>query len=389
MSGYLPTLNGWRGIAILAVLLCHGSATLFAPSGGICPNRTWYDWALRGETGVDVFFGISGLLICSKLAEERRRTGRVDLRRFYVRRTFRIIPASLVFLGVLGLLTETVPLPVARWEWWSSLLYVRNYLPGLSGEGWFTGHFWSLAVEEHFYLLWPALMLLGAASEARRRILVLALLFAAWGIGEARWHCLERVWPVPPEHRTDVRLGGLLWGCWMALVLVEPARRERMTRWLSGWRGVGFVALLGVVAVSKLPMGQVMLGFLVPFALAATVLHPGTWVGRFLECGPLQAVGKLSYSLYLWQQLFLVPPKLLPHPPLGWVQLWPWNWVATFACAAISYRLVEQPLIGLGHRWTASPSVEERQPMRRPHVPMGRPLVEGTASIREADSGRD
>ena len=380
MPGYLPTLNGWRAVAIFAVVACHAAATLFAPGGGAYPSLTWYDRALRGEAGVDVFFGISGFLICSRLLDERRRTGQIDLRRFYVRRTFRIVPAALAYLGVLALVARLVTLEIDPREWWASLFYFRNYLPGAAGDGWFTGHFWSLAVEEHFYLLWPALLIAWAAADARRRTAALALAIAAWGVLEGRGHWLESVLPVPaPTHRTDVRLDGLLWGCWMALVLNEPARRDRMARWLSGYRGPAVVGLLLVVTVAKLPMGETSLAMLVPFALAATVLHPKTRLGAFLEWGPLQAVGKLSYSLYLWQQLFLLPPKLLPHPPLGLLQLWPWNVVAAFACAAISYWAVERPMIGLGHRLTTSKAPAPSGVVPGPHFAGARPRAADSA----------
>ena len=368
MPGYLPTLDGWRAVAILAVLLCHASASLFSP-GGIHPDAWLQSLAYKGASGVEVFFGISGLLICSRLLDECRRAGRIDLRRFYIRRACRILPASLAYLGVAGLIALARPMEVEPREWWGCLLFVRNYLPDPAHGGWYTGHFWSLSVEEHFYLLWPALLIAWGAADARRRTFALALAVASWGALDLRNRWLTGLLPgVRPMSRTDVRLDGLLWGCWMALVLADPARRARAARWLSGWRGLAATAALATFVLARLPMEKVAVAFLVPVALAATVLNPRQALGRLLEWGPLRAVGRISYSLYLWQQLFLVPNKMMSRPPLGAWQLWPGNLLAVFACATLSYVAVERPMIRLGHLLTSPARPDAGPSPPSPHL---------------------
>ena len=380
MPGYLPTLNGWRAVAILAVMACHGSASIFSP-GGIYPDAWLQAIAYRGASGVEVFFGISGLLICSRLLDERRREGRIDLRRFYVRRCCRILPASFVYLGVVGLIALARPLAIDPRELSACLLFVRNYLPDPGHGGWYTGHFWSLAVEEHFYLLWPALLIAWGAADARRRTFALTLAVAAWGALDQRNRWLTALLPgVRPLSRTDVRLDGLLWGCWMALVLADPARRARVGRWLSGWRGPAVTVALATYILARLPMEKVAVAFLVPIALAATVLNPRAALGRLLEWGPLQAIGRISYSLYLWQQLFFVPGRKLPGAPLGAWQLWPLNVAAVFACATLSYLVVERPMIRLGHLLTTPGRADAGATPPSPHV--GVPDRRGEGSMR-------
>ena len=166
-----------------------------------------------GATGVALFFALSGFLITTRLLEERQRRGSISLKKFYTRRVFRLIPASLTFLLVLGVLTLAGVLTVTREQWLCSLFFFRNYIPmDFSGGGWFTAHFWSLAIKEHYYLIWPALLIL-----SRGPAIVPAVI--ATGVATCRYidlhyHVVHATLWFPG--RTDVRLDGLLWGCALA-----------------------------------------------------------------------------------------------------------------------------------------------------------------------------
>lgn len=353
MKGYIPTLDGWRAVAILGVLLCHGAAEFFG-EGGLFPNWRLLAIAYRGSHGVDLFFGLSGFLITARLLEERRRCGRIDLRRFYARRAFRILPASLTFLAVLAALTLAFPMGVEPWEWRSCLLFARNYVPGSVHQGWYTGHFWSLSAEEHFYLLWPALLCAWAVAPKRaaKRTATLLLSVAAWAEIEPHVHLLDRILPgVFPPERTDLRLDGMLWGCWLALVLADPSRREALRSRL-GRPGVRIALVIGFLATSLeiIPVSGRLGAALIPTLLAATVLHPHSRAGRLLDWAPLRWLGRLSFSIYLWQQLFLLPARARGYAPLGRWQEWPLNVPALFACATLSYALIERPMVRLGQR---------------------------------------
>jgi peptidoglycan/LPS O-acetylase OafA/YrhL len=260
--------------------------------------------------------------------------------------------AVLAVLGLAGLITIT------RGQMLASVLFARNYFPIGDDAGWYTGHLWSLAVEEHFYLLWPGLLVLWSPSRARPRVLLLALAVAAWRVVEFRLRLLEHVIPgVSFFLRTDIRLDALLWGCWMALVLRDPAWRERAARLLRGPRWVAALVLLIVVMVFSPPLALLWQSVLVPMVLVGTTLNPGGIAGRLLELGPLRWVGRISYSLYLWQQLFMVPVFAMGQ--LGLSQSLPWSIAATFAAATLSYHLIERPMIRLGHR-LAPPTTEGR-----------------------------
>ena len=370
-SGYLPTLDGWRAIAILGVMICHASDGLFQ-TGGIYPNSQLRAIAGHGALGVDIFFGISGFLICSCLLAEHRQNGVINLKRFYVRRFFRILPpymtylAGLMILAVLGLVT------ISPSAWWSCLLFFRNYLPDESGGTFYTGHFWSLAVEEHFYLIWPGLLVLAGIPRARRMVVALAGTVAVWRVWEFRHQWSAQLIPAFSncrwDWRTDIRLDGLLWGCWIALLLGDTVWRERLTRWLSPPVWIGLVASFVACTYYKPPLAWTWQSILIVLILAGTVLRPQTLAGLILESPPLRWVGRMSYSLYLWNSLFF-PGMGYPRPlPLGNLQALPINVFLVFAFASLSYHFVERPLIRLGHSLASSTSPKTKESLREGHL---------------------
>ena len=355
--GYLPTLDGWRAIAILAVVIAHATNSLLAP-GAPYANAAWFHVTRYGAKGVDLFFGISGLLICSRLLEEYDARGRISLKGFYIRRLLRILPPYWALLAVLLLLTLAGRLTISGDQLLTSFLFVRNYLAIDPHDGWYTGHLWSLSVEEHFYLLWPLLLVLWTPARAQWRVAAFALAIAAWRVVEFRLQMgIELIPGLGFYTRTDTRLDALLWGCWTALALRDAAWRARLEKLLApaGWTVV-LALLIAVLAIDP-PLSLLWQAMLIPLVLAGTVLHPGQSVGLLLETAPLRWIGRISYSLYLWQQVFLV--TMGHQGALGWSQYVPVSIVAAFAAASLSYYLLERPMMRLGHR-LAPPITEGR-----------------------------
>jgi peptidoglycan/LPS O-acetylase OafA/YrhL len=347
---YLPTLDGWRACAILMVILHHGSYSI---SDGVGPwirpfTRFFYYY---GELGVQVFFAISGLLICSRLIQEHADRSRVSLRDFYVRRAYRILPPMMGFLGIVGALGAVGIVTIKLGQWLSCVFLYANYRPGGT---WTLGHFWTLSLEEHFYLTWPFLF----AFLGPRKTLPVTILLA---LGVGVWRGVNIAYSLHPfdlTHatvRTDTMCDGLLYGAVMALLLARPGIRERLMRVM---RPVMFYVLLGVYIGTFLPMPPVpflgpglsiLRAMVLPMLLATTLLNPRSLVSRVLELGVLRYVGRLSYSLYLYQQLFFVWHGL-GSPFLTPIQSFPLNFVCAFACAAGSYYLIEKPAIRAGYR---------------------------------------
>lgn len=345
-KGYLPSLDGWRAIAILSVIQFHDRLYQF----GWLSNGWIHDY---GATGVDLFFAISGYLICSRLLSEDEKQGFISLRGFYIRRCFRIMPAAWLYLAVYASLSLANLLPRDWGGLLTSLLMVRNFWVWHVGDQpslWYTIHFWSLSVEEHFYLLLPGLLVLVARRKRLMATAILALLSTIWAL------CIVRFGYMPTPGvplRTDYRLCELMVPAFLAILLARERAREFVIRWLSPWVAFSLFASLLLVGtyIKTISPLAVIIGF--PLIVIATVHHPLSWTTSVLELPFLRFIGRISYSLYLWQQLFF----LLGHQRASWpvsvLQYAPWNYLAAFTCAISSYYLIERPMIRLGHKFAS------------------------------------
>ncbi|MBC7396377.1 MAG: acyltransferase [Bdellovibrionales bacterium] len=350
-GSYLPTLDGWRAISILGVMLCHSF------------DRTQDGWAhllsRHGAKGVDIFFAISGLLITTRLLESQAEAGTQTLAGFYIRRIFRIFPPYFFFLFALFIFNLFFDLPLSQKEAVSSVLFVRNYAAILPPYGWYTAHLWSIAVEEHFYLIFPLLLFAWAPSK-RRSCIVLAmicLLIAIWR--HYSFHHLS------PEHwefglsfftRSDVRLDSLLWGAIYALLLKQSSSKNALLVLVSGYRFWVFVGVWCSIVYFAVPGESFLIPLLSPLLLLGTLLHPSRRISRLFETRALLYIGRISYSLYLWNSLFM-PAKEAPELKMGFsiLQSFPLQWICTLTVATASYYWIEKPFIRMGYRLAPAP----------------------------------
>lgn len=324
--GHRPGLDQLRGVAVLMVVLGH----------------TIHRWGVggAGHIGVTIFFVLSGFLITRLLVEERDDTGGIALGAFYARRARRLLPALLVFLPLAVLVNLRLHLLVAE-PLAATLAYVVNYTSVHDGirYGAFT-HLWSLAVEEHFYLVWPSLVLL----IGRRRLVPVCLAVIA-AVAYARYatSLLDTSLALRATHlRVDAMLVG-------AVLAVAVARLPRPPKALStGAAGVLVVACHGSLLVPLLGWGFVV----VELAAAVLVLDALRWRRRAW----LAHIGVISYGMYLF------------HLPIGlWLgsrgtheaALPVLTLVLTIAVAEVSYRLIEEPIRRRGRR---ARSAREPQP---------------------------
>ena len=340
-GSYMPTLDGWRAIAIFSVMVYHESLHHIWGIG-----TGWF--YANGETGVDVFFAISGILICSRLLAEEQRFGSISLPQFYVRRAFRILPPAMLYLCVLALLSALSIIPHVGRDWFGALFFFRNYTRLLGTHlvfgGWFTDHFWSLSVEEHFYLLLPAILVL---TRRKHRLKVLSALIVLVAISLAV-QLRYRPWTYILFH-SDVRLDSLFIPALVAVLIQRDALRIWFRRAGQFWP-LTLVAVFALITWTPENFGHVFgLALLMPVLVLGTVLNPGTILSRFLEMSPLRFIGRISYSLYLWQQLFFTSHFHADASTLGGLQHWPLNYLATFICALASYHLLEKPAMHFGH----------------------------------------
>jgi peptidoglycan/LPS O-acetylase OafA/YrhL len=295
----IASLDGWRGLAILGVMVCHmGNQTGF-------PNN--------GAHGVELFFVLSGMLITQNLLRELDQTGTISLPNFYKRRFQRLMPASWVYMLVAGSIFATSPLAPTAYEWISAVFCFRNYIHAPSIV---LGHFWSLSVEEQFYFFWPALLLLFRRKSAYVA-LTLALVCSLWRTIDS---------PIAPSY-TQYCADALLVGCLISLVPDAMKGMKTLELWIA------LLSFAGIVcAYSVAPLYE-------PFVIA--ILLKGSvsteWKFRvLLEWKPLVFLGRISYSVYLWQNVLLNTPfhstaSLFIKPAL------------TVAVGYASWRLLETP----------------------------------------------
>lgn len=354
LTRYVPTLDGWRAVAIVTVMLQHSSDQIASALG------SWIDPVMNvfhqnGRFGVYIFFAISGYLITTLLLDELDRNGEVRLASFYLRRAFRILPPLFVVLAVFGVLgiADVIPMPPGRWL--SALLFTENYSP--SRGTWYLGHVWSLAVEEHFYLLWPAILVLLKPRWALRVAFALIAAVALWRLVDLSFGVTSGL-GLRFDDRTDTQFDGLLWGCVLAIVCRRAVYRERFAALTRGWFWWGwFVALVAsqVVNLDAPALFSMQLAarpILIALLVIGTVVIPARRLAAMLELPVLRWLGRISYSLYLWQQLFLVWDGF-EVDELAWVQWFPMNVAAAILMAVLSYRFVERPTIAIGRRLSA------------------------------------
>ena len=275
--GYRPALDGLRAVAIGAVVLYHATGQ---PGGG--------------GLGVDIFFVLSGFLITTLLVEEHDRAGRVSLGAFYRRRAYRLLPALIVMLGVVLVITKGAALAgaIAGIVYFSNIVLASN-VDAMPSE---LRHLWSLAEEEQFYLVWPVALFL--VLRARRRLAV-ALLAAAIVFTQVR--VLELAMDGAGWNRIafgiDTRSSSILIGCLLGLVLPRVRLPKRLEPLIVA-------ALIAALAV---PLTDVALFTGPPFIvsvltalLICSVLTTDSTIARVLSTRVFVFLGVISYALYLW-----------------------------------------------------------------------------------------
>lgn len=350
---YLPALDGLRALSILLVLAAH-TANPFESA----PWRDLFDQVSRhGNTGVAVFFAISGVLIAGRLLDEERSAGYIHLGRFYLRRAFRILPPVFAYLGLLVMVSGALridPLEIV-----SSFLFFRNYVFEFqSAEHWYTSHFWSLAVEEHFYLLVPVALVI--FRQHRLKFLTIALV-GIWGwrawLRQLGWS-EERLWP-----HSDTSLDALVFAAMLAVLMHEARWQIILNRLLTPWVTFALAAAGIWIRLSSPALAHEILVVLIGLAVVGAVKNAACVGYRLLEHPLVRWIGRLSYSTYLWQQLFFCDRFLGPNPPLGRFGHWPLNFICVFICSCASYYLIERPSIKLGHRLARSKVLATGQPV--------------------------
>ncbi len=343
--GYLPGLDGVRALAVLLVLVAH----------------VGFDHVVPGGFGVTVFFFVSGFLITRLLIAEQEKAGAVALGRFYVRRFLRLLPALYIMLIVTAAIMIAMGDIPRLWEVIAAFTYTMNYQHALLS---FTGgsqvapweHLWSLAVEEHFYLLFP--LLLGVFRGRLKGALVACLMICAAALS---WRLVTlHLLDFPPTYNylaSETRMDSIVWGCTLSLALhLYP--RAALWRWLVGPLALGLavMALLLCFGLRDEAFRQSFRYSIQGAALFVGMANLYFWrplgpLVAVLEWPLLAWIGRISYGLYLWHMpvlLFTSDYLGFAEGSAGYILV---GVALSFVSCAISYYYAERPLMDLRRRF--------------------------------------
>ena len=358
--GHRPVLDGIRALAVLLVLIHHVE---FIQPG--IPT------VLRGGfLGVDLFFVLSGFLITSLLVEEFDNCGAISLPRFYMRRILRLLPAVMVVLAfsvLVGAIISFTVIGLTPLRFASIIGYFTNWVRAAeSPHLWILAHFWSLAIEEQFYLIWPVIFWgLLRRNLSQRTIL---LIVVGGVIASIVWMAALRANGAPVLRvyvGSDTRAHALLIGCFLGLALrwnrvpADWLLNKRLMR-LTTAASLSFLVLSAMVFVvghpflyrGGFPLVAVCSGLLI---LSLLFNDREGLAGAF--CNPVAIwIGKRSYGLYVWHWPVYFLVGMIGLPVAIGISV---SVIGTFAIAALSYRFVESPFLKLKHRYSAVPQPAE------------------------------
>ena len=348
--GFRPEVQGLRALAVALVVIYH----------------FWSDALPGGFVGVDVFFVVSGFLITGQLAREVDSTGSISLARFWARRIRRLLPAATVVLAV-SFVAMLAIVPRSLWqttavEIGASALYIENWVLavtsvdylGAEGTPTLAQHFWSLSVEEQFYLVWPLLLLLAALWPSAQRRVRVVLLTAVLVLSLA--YSFSQAGTPSGYFNTGVRAWEFAAGALLALApgVISWLARHRVVAAVFSWSGVGLIVAAALLfdGSTAFPGGAALLPVVGTVLVISAGVSPLS-AGRLASFRPVQGLGDLSYSLYLWHW-----PVLIVLPYL----------VGTTEGIAAPAAL----LVALGLAWLTKRFVED--PVRHSRVMLGRPV---------------
>ncbi|WOB07311.1 acyltransferase [Piscinibacter gummiphilus] len=339
----IPALDGWRAISILLVIIGH-LVNYRYQSGPPSPIA-----AYLSVMGVKVFFVISGLLIAGLALKEEATTGTLSMKGFYRRRVYRILPAYFAYLATVLVFSLLGWIQQDAAGIGLAAVFVCN-APGLDC-GWFVGHSWSLAYEEQFYLVFPLLFVLVPRHVKPR-------LFAAIHAFLAATPLLSLLlMPDTPEWAA-YRVLASHFCCISAGVMLAHHRETlaRLARHHALVSAAALVVVAGCIAVTSGHFGHLpyhlrnaietlVLPVSIAWLVFRTTVHRGA-VTAFLDWAPLRYIGKISFSLYLWQQIFTAAPATVTFSVL---------WL--LPVAMFSYHFIEQPMVRLGRARSHPPEL--------------------------------
>lgn len=328
------------------------------------------------------FFVISGYLITTLLLKEEQRSGQISLAGFYKRRAFRIIPVYFFYILIVAVVFSWMGLnSIPASTYLSALTFTTRIWGAWGGASWPLQHSWSLAIEEQFYLIWPVILVYSGARTGGR-IFVPSLILMALMV---RFMLRDKVYV---DMNFAMQGDAIAFGCLLALAFMQrTSQTQSLFQYHPHLGRLGAVVLIYLQRIVVIPLSQLdydttiveswftvfwptlqCIGIAYLIGSLVTV-HKGLSY-KFLNLEPIQWIGRLSYSLYIWQQLFMLHKsfKLVPDNWLvaKWFGSFPQNIIMAFALATLSYYCLEKPFISMRKRFESNRQSKEKNPSVTP-----------------------
>ena len=346
----IPSLDGLRALSIFLVVCLH-SLQRISLSHSV--GTVWFG-LFNGASGVFIFFEISGFLITTLLLEEHRKRGSISLRGFYLRRAFRILPPLYLYIACATLLGMGGRLTLSWRSVLSAMFFFHNlYAPG---KMWQLEHLWSISVEEQFYLVWPFVLVWCLRNPGKKGIRAAAVMPIAVVLLSPPARVLLGHSHLGLMHFLALHLftfDFIMFGCLVALLQHTP-RFEAFYRAATRFWWMPPAVMLGCNFLSAryqnyfdLPVGYTINGVAIALFMLWCTRNAQSLVGRALNFAPVAWIGVLSYSIYLWQTIWLHEGNESVFAFLPQLSQPPLSWIGILVCAAGSYYLVEKPALRL------------------------------------------
>lgn len=298
----LKGLDGLRGLSILLVIISH----------------IFFDTELNKQTsigliGVQIFFVISGFLITTLLLKEKSVYQTIHLRFFFIRRALRILPVFLLFLSVVFVLNSIFHLGISRLNFITSILFLKN-LPIQTGIEWYTGHLWSLCVEEQFYLIFPFLISFLPVNKYRKLLILLIIAFTILNfllyknVGVFYSNRLVHLVSIVLVNLFSMGTVLIITGSLMAVLLFEKWPFIIRLKDVPTFTSIFIFLIALIIRIDYFHLNipyfsETVFGILISLVIVIN-LNEKAWMSKILNSKWLTTIGIYSYGAYLWQQLF-------------------------------------------------------------------------------------
>lgn len=330
----IASLDGFRAISILLVVFSH-----FRFLEGFPPNL--YAFAKQCDVGVNVFFVISGYLITTLLVKEYQKDNTISFKNFFIKRAFRILPVFFLYILFICCWNAFIDLKISAANFLHAITFTTNFD---YDKNWFFGHFWTLSVEEQFYLFWPLVFILFKKNIKTTVLVLIAYSFVVRVI--VYKFQLDRTLFLHPFFSVS---DSILVGALTAILYQETPKLFTTIAFKNYYLQTLALILIvlfvytsahGKLGVISLPFGNTIIAISIMYLILSYTQQQSNLIFRFLNHKTVVHIGVLSYSIYIWQEFFFRKEALF-------FNIFPLNMVIIYVISLASYYLWEKPSISL------------------------------------------